>query len=434
MVFQLFGKPKRRKLLDQEATPTSAQQRAKKGSDAKDTADGATAARKGTSPAVPGGGARSSIDGLLRMDPSLLNSKQRRLVRRHQDSMQQQQNSSGGGGGGADDDDAEAQQAPQPPETKEHEVQSTILDEIQKGGPLTAHQNEADGSAAVPSAPSEQAGVAAHGEFNREESKEEDDEDDHDRPKDLLEARSANEDSEKEKRASDSDIDDDDGDGDDGDSDDGHSDENSQRSNPDALAESDPSDEFEKLLPKLTSKVRRTLTRKLERDGDVHAALAAAQQAIRAAENDAAMAALKVHAASNDPTPPPSADVGHGGDAEEGGSSSSSSKRKRDGDASADWSHLPVDERMRREEQRRKQQEAAEKRQKLQQEGEEKGPAAAHKHPLNSERRRANRRKPKHAPPKKSPAASNHKKRPVDLERQQHMASGYRIRKNQQHA
>lgn len=133
----------------------------------------------------------------------------------------------------------------------------------------------------------------------------------------------------------------------------------------------DPSHEIFKLLEKLNSKMKRTLSRKLEREGptvleDVR------NEATRLLGNNEDSSSKKrgSEALENE-----------GGDDSKG----SSKKKKK---SKVDWSALSPEERLRREEQRKLQKEAAERRAK----GED---SDGHKHPLNSERRRANRRKPK---------------------------------------
>lgn len=150
-------------------------------------------------------------------------------------------------------------------------------------------------------------------------------------------------------------------------------------------------EEVKKLLEKLNSKQRRKLMRRLEREGngilsEVHGEalklLHEASDAEKSAPTD---------------TPEPSKDT------KAATTKTSGKKRKKD------WSDLPPEERLRREEQRRMQQEAAERRLK-------EGPNASKRHPLNSERRRANRRKPKWE--SKGPRIEN-----------EHNTSGYHMRK-----
>lgn len=130
--------------------------------------------------------------------------------------------------------------------------------------------------------------------------------------------------------------------------------------------------EVYKLLEKLNSKMKRTLSRKLDREGATAVA-------------DVKSEAEKILGG------PPSGGSDNGKrkvDMESKDASSSAPKKKK-GKKDVDWNNLTPEERLRREEQRRKQQEAAERRAR----GEGKTPG--YKHPLNSERRRANRRKPK---------------------------------------
>ncbi|KAL3937586.1 MAG: hypothetical protein SGBAC_007344 [Bacillariaceae sp.] len=121
-----------------------------------------------------------------------------------------------------------------------------------------------------------------------------------------------------------------------------------------------------KLLEQLNSKMKRTLSRKLDREGP---------KALPEVEQEA----QKLLGVTDEQSKK------RGAGAIEGKDSGKSKKKK----TKIDWSSLPPEERLRRQEQRKKQQQAAERRAT----GEEtRGP---HKHPLNSERRRANRRKPK---------------------------------------
>lgn len=132
----------------------------------------------------------------------------------------------------------------------------------------------------------------------------------------------------------------------------------------------DPAHEIYKTLDKLTSKMKRTLSRKLDREG-VSALEEVQKEATRLLVNSDAEESKK---------------RGH---EQVDGSGDGDSKKGKMKKSRADWSALPPEERLRREEQRKRQTEAAERRVR----GEE--AAAGHKHPLNSERRRANRRKPK---------------------------------------
>lgn len=135
----------------------------------------------------------------------------------------------------------------------------------------------------------------------------------------------------------------------------------------------DPGHEIFKIIEKLNSKTKRTLTRKLKRGGQ-----AVLEEVVTEAKT-----------ALDESNAPPSEPKKRGLDesrvSDDSGENSSKKKRKKE----FDWSSLPAEERLRREEQRRKQQEAAD----LRARGEDKTPG--YKHPLNSERRRANKRKPK---------------------------------------
>lgn len=133
-----------------------------------------------------------------------------------------------------------------------------------------------------------------------------------------------------------------------------------------------PNDEIFKLLEQLNSKMKRTLSRKLDREG-VSALDEVRNEANRILGIDASKQSSKKRGPDQDYN---TVDEAKG---------KSKKKRKKE----SDWSALPPEERLRREEQRRKQKEAAERRAR----GEDK--TAGYKHPLNSERRRANRRKPK---------------------------------------
>jgi hypothetical protein len=137
-------------------------------------------------------------------------------------------------------------------------------------------------------------------------------------------------------------------------------------------------DDLQKVLDKLSSKLRRKLIRLLERGGNIEDVRKEAVSLL--GEND------------------------KGGDIAD---DSIPAKKRRKG---ADWSALPTDERLRREEQRRVQQEASERRISGEQQG------SKHKHPLNSERRRANKRKPKYA-------------RRVNKPENEHDTSGFQMRR-----
>lgn len=133
-----------------------------------------------------------------------------------------------------------------------------------------------------------------------------------------------------------------------------------------------PEHEVYKLLDKLNSKMKRTLSRKLERQGAT---------ALDEVESEA----KKLLGGSTDAKE--SKKRGSGDVEKKSGTEENQSNKKSKKEV--DWSNLSAEERLRREEQRRKQNEALERRAN----GEDKTPG--YKHPLNSERRRANRRKPK---------------------------------------
>lgn len=133
----------------------------------------------------------------------------------------------------------------------------------------------------------------------------------------------------------------------------------------------DPTHDIWKQLEQLNSKMKRTLSRKLDREGvSVLAEVQAEANRLLGKDEDKTSPAHKKRQAE-----------------QVVGESNGKSKKKRKKDV--DWSSLPPEERLRREEQRRLQKEAAERRAK----GEDS--SGVYKHPLNSERRRANRRKPK---------------------------------------
>ena len=151
------------------------------------------------------------------------------------------------------------------------------------------------------------------------------------------------------------------------------------------------------MLNKLNSKQKRTLSRKLDRQGPcvLDEVVEEAKKLLGEGgeEKTAAKHQKAAEQSDSDPTgQPPNA-----------------KKRKKE----ADWSHLTPEERLRREEQRRKQKEAAERRAR----GEDITPG--HKRPLNSARRRANRRKPKWKKSSSSPQIKN-----------EHNHSGYLHRKS----
>jgi hypothetical protein len=149
-----------------------------------------------------------------------------------------------------------------------------------------------------------------------------------------------------------------------------------------------------KILNKLNSKHKRTLSRKLDRQG----AIVLAEVEIEAKQllgEGGDTSDDKEKAPANDADPDPAAEPPN------------AKKRKKE----ADWSSLTPEERLRREEQRRKQKEAGERRMR----GEDIKPG--HKRPLNSARRRANRRKPKW-------------KKPSSEVKNEHNSSGYVHRKH----
>ena len=131
------------------------------------------------------------------------------------------------------------------------------------------------------------------------------------------------------------------------------------------------------LLEKLKSKSKRTLSRKLKRDGQavLEEVRDEARRILAGEEEKAASSGGKKRDHDSTTVATTTSQDGNG-----------KKKRKKQ---KVDWSKLPPEERLRREEQRRLQQEAAERRSR----GED--GVSPHKHPLNSERRRANRRKPK---------------------------------------
>lgn len=133
----------------------------------------------------------------------------------------------------------------------------------------------------------------------------------------------------------------------------------------------DPKHEVYKLLDKLNSKMKRTLSRKLEREGAT---------ALDEVQSEAA----KILGGPSEDKESKKREV-ESSEKDSDAAGPSKKKRKKE----VDWSNLPPEERLRREEQRKKQIEAAERRVR----GEDKTPG--YKHPLNSERRRANKRKPK---------------------------------------
>jgi hypothetical protein len=154
-----------------------------------------------------------------------------------------------------------------------------------------------------------------------------------------------------------------------------------------------PGNDIWKLLDKLNSKTKRTLSRKLERLG------ASVLQEVR---TEASQSLGFGDGSSKKRGPDDTEEEGQG--------------KKKKGKKEVDLSKLPPEERLRREEQKKKQKEAAERRAK----GEDKTPG--YKHPLNSERRRANRRKPKW---KKEAAVVK-----IPSEKNEHNTSGFLVRKH----
>lgn len=138
----------------------------------------------------------------------------------------------------------------------------------------------------------------------------------------------------------------------------------------------DPTHEIFKLLDQLNSKMKRTLSRRLDREGVT--ALPEVQ-----AEVD------KLLGKSNEQTASKKRSADDAGAKSSNPGSDEVPKSKKARKAELKLSSLSPEERLRREEQRRKQKEAAERRAS----GEDLTPG--YKHPLNSERRRANRRKPR---------------------------------------
>lgn len=166
-----------------------------------------------------------------------------------------------------------------------------------------------------------------------------------------------------------------------------------------------PEDEVYKLLEQLNSKMKRTLSRRLEREGI-------------SALNDVKIEATKI--LGNDSQQQPKDNQKKRDSAalttEENRQAEVQSSKKKRKKESNDWTALPPEERLRREEQRRLQQEAAERRAR----GDAKTPGF--KHPLNSERRRANRRKSKW---KSKPSSSSGTK----VVKNEHNHSGFLHRK-----
>lgn len=155
-------------------------------------------------------------------------------------------------------------------------------------------------------------------------------------------------------------------------------------------------EQVKKLLEGLNSKQRRTLMRKLDREGEA-VLEEVRKEALRLLEESKAQIPLAATTTETEHQQSQSKDP-----------STSGKKRKKD------WSDLSPEERTRRETQHRKQQEAAERREK---QGDDHG-SGKHRHPLNSERRRANRRKPRWE-----------RNRQANSE---HNTSGFQVRKNQQ--
>lgn len=155
------------------------------------------------------------------------------------------------------------------------------------------------------------------------------------------------------------------------------------------------SHEIWKQLEQLNSKMKRTLSRKLDREG---------LSALSEVQNEANRLLGNTEDKSGSTNIKREASL-----VEMESTGKSKKKRKKE----VDWSTLPPEERLRREEQRRLQKEAAQRRAR----GEDS--SGVYKHPLNSERRRANRRKPKW-------------KNTFKIEeRKNHNASGFLARRNQ---
>ena len=184
----------------------------------------------------------------------------------------------------------------------------------------------------------------------------------------------------------------------------------SEEDQPQTMGKVPKDHEIWKVLDKLNSKQKRTLTRKLDRLGaSVLDEVEQEANTILDAIDPIVTAAVETEAAQKrDSSNHPASTV------------EPTTKKRRKTKAAPDWSSLPPEERLRREEQRRKQQEAAERRARGEQ-----SIKPGHKRPLNSARRRANRRKPKWAtkasPARGAPDISDYKK--------EHHSSGFFVRK-----
>lgn len=168
------------------------------------------------------------------------------------------------------------------------------------------------------------------------------------------------------------------------------------------------------LLDQLNSKQKRTLSRKLDRQG----------LSVLAEVEKEAKEMLGLEVSPTEDVTKSGTKRGH--DKVDGlhtsdkavvssSSSSSTSRSNKRRKKEIDWSSLPPEERLRRQEQARLQQEAAERRAN----GED-ITKPGHKHPLNSQRRRANRRKPRW-------------KKPSEGLKNDHNSSGFMMRKHGGH-
>jgi hypothetical protein len=181
----------------------------------------------------------------------------------------------------------------------------------------------------------------------------------------------------------------------------------------DAMQKVDNGHEIWTLLNQLNSKQKRTLSRKLDRMGK--AALdEVREEAKQLLDGDNQTAKDSIVSSGQAESTGSASKKRLLQDAGSDKNDASQSSKKQKSQKTADWSHLPTEERLRREEQRRKQVEAAERRER----GEDLT-SSGHKHPLNSQRRRANRRKPKW-------------KKPTSLKgaiKNEHNSSGYLMRR-----
>jgi hypothetical protein len=213
--------------------------------------------------------------------------------------------------------------------------------------------------------------------------------------------------------------------------------------------------ELDGLMGRLSSKIRRKLSRQIDR-GELSVVEGMGEVRRLLAENASSAPPQSEQRQQKQPKSalvPSSVAEGKYGDkllqCEDQSGQETSRKRQRNKKESVDWNLLPAEERIRREEQRRMQQVAAEKRKQSLEQQENSGQEGRNfRHPLNSERRRANRRKPKHPAKKRSEghgtttaaaAASSfvtkpmgNKKKDVSWQQQQlqdHHTSGYQVRK-----